>query len=142
MAKKTPWPKLIRQMRLAKDFSQDDAAEAAGVSAITWLRWEKDGFSPSQKQQQRIAKALGCTVEELSARFAKEVAESDELDNGGPPGRHRRRPVVDGPAGARRLAAGRRRGREARRGGPCDAPRTTPSSRACSESPSSWSWRS
>lgn len=70
---KSPWPQVIRRQRLLQNLKQAQVAERAGVTDNTWSRWEQDGFSPNEKQQQQIADGLGCSVEDLRNWVAHET---------------------------------------------------------------------
>jgi len=83
--KRSPWPRVIVRRRRQLDLSQEEAADRAGVTPGTWLRWEKDGFSPNVKQQKSIAAGLECTVEELGTWVARETVGPGEDGNGGLP---------------------------------------------------------
>ncbi len=65
-----PWHEVISRLRNNKGLTQEQAAEAAGVAANTWSRWEQKGFSPNDKQAQKIVKALEIEADDLGAIYA------------------------------------------------------------------------
>ena len=54
----------IRERRLKKKISVEDAAAAAGVSAQAWYHWEKGTHLPLEALP-KAARALGCSVRSL-----------------------------------------------------------------------------
>ncbi len=79
---KSPWPQILTRQRHLLGLNQDKMGERAGVAGKTWMRWERDGFSPSEKQQEQVAAGFGCTVEELRTRVARETMGQDQGGNG------------------------------------------------------------
>ena len=55
----------IRQIRVARGLSQQQAAAAADISQALWSAVECDETKPAVDKAQRIAIALGATVDEL-----------------------------------------------------------------------------
>ena len=62
-----PWTKVLVELRHQKRLTQEQAAEGAQVSKNTWYRWEKSNFNPSDKNLQKAADGLRCTIEDLQA---------------------------------------------------------------------------
>jgi ribosome-binding protein aMBF1 (putative translation factor) len=56
---------ILARRREAAGLSRDDAADAAGVTYNAWSKWENGQFLPTIPSLRPIAKALGCTVDEL-----------------------------------------------------------------------------
>lgn len=68
-----PWTQVLVRMRKQKRLTQEQAAEGAQVSKNTWYRWENKNFNPSDKNLQKAADALRCTIEELNAAHRDEM---------------------------------------------------------------------
>lgn len=60
----------IRDWRAKADLSQAQAAEAVGVRQPTLCNWENDKLTPDAGNLVKLAKAMGCTVDELLAEDA------------------------------------------------------------------------
>lgn len=58
-------PNLIGARREAKGWTQDDLAEKVGKAQSTINRYENEGIDIPESALTSIAKALGCTVDEL-----------------------------------------------------------------------------
>ncbi len=56
---------LMQGLRQQAGLSQKELAEKAGVSGLTYQRYEYGDRVPDARTATRIAKALGATVEEL-----------------------------------------------------------------------------
>jgi DNA-binding XRE family transcriptional regulator len=55
----------LKTRRILADLTQEDLAKKVGVTRQTVLAIEKGNYAPSVILAIRLAKALGCTVEEL-----------------------------------------------------------------------------
>jgi len=55
----------LKSRRVLADLTQEDLARKVGVTRQTILAVEKGNYAPSVLLAIRIAKALGCTVEDL-----------------------------------------------------------------------------
>lgn len=55
----------IKALREAKGMTQVQLAEAAGIHRVTIARYETTDIGMTVDSAQRIANALGCTVDEL-----------------------------------------------------------------------------
>ena len=55
----------VRQRRVVADRTQEDLAEAAGVTRQTIIAIEKGNYTPSVLLALRLARILGCPVEDL-----------------------------------------------------------------------------
>lgn len=55
----------LRTRRVLADLTQEDLAKKVGVTRQTVLAIEKGNYAPSVILAIRLAKALGCTVEDL-----------------------------------------------------------------------------
>ena len=56
---------LIKQLRKAKGYRQEDLAAALGVSRQTIIAIENDKYNPSLELAMRLARYLQTTVEDL-----------------------------------------------------------------------------
>ena len=61
----------IKELRKTKYEQAKDFAKAIGVSASRVSKWESGVSAPKLKDIDRIAEALGCSVEELMSCFKK-----------------------------------------------------------------------
>lgn len=48
----------LRDMRLSRDLTQEQAAELAGVSGATWSRWESGQIFPSDYHLRKLAEVF------------------------------------------------------------------------------------
>lgn len=64
----------IRNLRLERHMTQEELSKASGIHRVTIARYETDGSGMTVYNAQRIAAALGCTVNDL--------LESDEQREG------------------------------------------------------------
>ncbi|PKL08190.1 MAG: transcriptional regulator [Spirochaetae bacterium HGW-Spirochaetae-7] len=55
----------LRQRRVVADRTQEDLAVAVGVTRQTIIAIEKGNYTPSVLLALRLARILGCTVEDL-----------------------------------------------------------------------------
>lgn len=55
----------IKKMREKKDITQQELATVLGVSQSTVAMWETNNSLPRTEKLPAIAKALGCTIDEL-----------------------------------------------------------------------------
>jgi DNA-binding XRE family transcriptional regulator len=55
----------LKTRRILADLTQEDLAKKVGVTRQTVLAIEKGNYAPSVILAIRLAKALGCTVEDL-----------------------------------------------------------------------------
>lgn len=55
----------IREMRKAQKLSQADLGKRVGVSRYSILAWESGNKSPTLKQLETLANALGCSPKDL-----------------------------------------------------------------------------
>lgn len=62
----------IKELRKAKQMTQDELAQATGLHRVTIARYEVSDGGMTLESARRIASALGCTVEELTADTATE----------------------------------------------------------------------
>lgn len=56
---------LLRELRRKKGFNQQEAAEAIGISFMTFRRWENGDVEPRISELQRIADVFEVSVDEL-----------------------------------------------------------------------------
>lgn len=85
-------PNNIRVCRKAvkPKMSQDDLAEAIGVSQPTVAKYERGDIDPPMSQARKMAKVLGCSIDDLDIRIdgagldmpGQIAAESRDLDEG------------------------------------------------------------
>jgi len=63
----------IKELRLAAGMTQEQLARKMKIDQSTVSLWEKSegATKPLQKNHKRLAKILGCTVEELRAAIQK-----------------------------------------------------------------------
>lgn len=64
----------IRDLRLAAGLTQSDLAAKVGVAQATVAEWERGVYSPGAQKLPALAKALGCTIDELYISDAKDTA--------------------------------------------------------------------
>lgn len=57
--------KTIEKLRKEKGYSQARIAEATSVTVATVSRWESGEFAPQADKLPLLAKALGCTIDDL-----------------------------------------------------------------------------
>ena len=55
----------VKTRRVLADLTQEDLAQRVGVTRQTVLAIEKGNYAPSVVLALRLAKTLGCTVEDL-----------------------------------------------------------------------------
>lgn len=55
----------IKNLRLERQMTQEELSKASGVHRVTIARYETDGSGMTVYNAQRIAAALGCTVNDL-----------------------------------------------------------------------------
>lgn len=55
----------IRQLRLAAGFTQEQLAKKMNIDQSTVSYWESNKTKPARKIQKKLAKVLGCTVDDL-----------------------------------------------------------------------------
>lgn len=68
---------LIKTMRKRRLMTADQLAIKSGVSRVSITRYENGQREPKVREAVRIAKALGCTVEQLVADEEGETAEDE-----------------------------------------------------------------
>lgn len=66
----------LAEIRKEKGMTQVELADKVGVGKSAVCHWEKDGILPTATNLKALAKALGCTVDELLAD-----GEENESDN-------------------------------------------------------------
>lgn len=59
----------LRTQRASHDQTQEEAAEAVGVSRYTFARWEGGDLRPSLEQAVALAGWAGVTVDEVAVAF-------------------------------------------------------------------------
>jgi transcriptional regulator with XRE-family HTH domain len=64
---------VLREFRSRTDLSQEDAAHAAGLHRAQYGRYEQGRNAVTFVVMLRIAKALGVTIEELSATVSRRI---------------------------------------------------------------------
>lgn len=52
------WPKKLRDLREARQLTQAEAAERAGVSVFTWIGWENSRTRPAKMAQTLLKRAF------------------------------------------------------------------------------------
>jgi len=57
--------KRIKQMREAKNMTQDELADKSGVHRVTIAKYETMDIGMTLESAKRIADALGCTIDDL-----------------------------------------------------------------------------
>lgn len=67
----------IREIRRAKDISQEELARAVGISQSLVSDVEKNKTNPSLGVFVRIARYLGCSLDELVGDYTGEISSSD-----------------------------------------------------------------
>ena len=55
----------LRRLRLALDVTQKELAEMSGVNSVSISYYENGKYIPNSKNALKIAKALGCTLDDL-----------------------------------------------------------------------------
>ena len=55
----------IKNLRLAAGLTQEQLAKKMKVDQSAVSRWEAGEYAPQKKCHKKLAKVLGCTVEEL-----------------------------------------------------------------------------
>lgn len=72
----------LRRCRESRRLSGREAAERAGISPIYWSRLENGHNLPSEEYMERIARALGVSIETVreAAGLRPLTGESDDLD--------------------------------------------------------------
>lgn len=55
----------IKKIRIAKKATQQEIAQKMHVTVATVSRWESGEFSPRTSNLAMLAKALGCTIDDL-----------------------------------------------------------------------------
>jgi DNA-binding XRE family transcriptional regulator len=60
-------PGNLKRLRCGKGWTQTKAAEACGVAATSWTRWESHGHLPSLEKCMLIALGFGVEIGELWA---------------------------------------------------------------------------
>lgn len=58
----------LRAERNRADMTQEELADAVGVSTSSVINWESGEYMPSLATTIRIADVLGCTLEQLAGR--------------------------------------------------------------------------
>ena len=58
----------IRSRRRRARWQPEELAAAIGVQAVLVVRWEDGVYAPDLEQAQRLASALGCSVEDFVSR--------------------------------------------------------------------------
>ncbi len=66
-----PWPEILRPARLERGLTQDNAADRAGVSEVTWNRWENGKIHPGPQVFAKLARGVGLSEAELGFRYAQ-----------------------------------------------------------------------
>ena len=69
----------LRAVRLDRKMSQDELAEAAGVSKDAVKRWEAGANTPGLDSACALADALGCTLEDLVRPFPATRSELERM---------------------------------------------------------------
>ena len=80
-----PWPEILREARTARGFSQENAAARAGVSEITWYRWEKGSIHPGHKTLDALARGVDLDAALLAMRYAQALLDHYQDFLGDPP---------------------------------------------------------
>lgn len=83
-----PWPTILLKLRELRGLSREAAAWRAGVTAVTWYRWERGDAFPKLSNFAGIAESLGCSPAELGFVFStalfdhyqREVSAADAMD--------------------------------------------------------------
>jgi transcriptional regulator with XRE-family HTH domain len=57
--------KRIKQMREAKNMTQDELADKSGVHRVTIAKYETMDIGMTLESAKKIADALGCTIDDL-----------------------------------------------------------------------------
>lgn len=57
----------IAKLRKAKGWTQETLADESGVHRVLIARYEKTGMNMTIKTAEKLATALGCTIDELFA---------------------------------------------------------------------------
>ena len=73
----------IANMRKKAKIKQDDLALSMNIDRSTVAKWETGVSSPRAALLPKLAKVLGCTIDELMADGEKEEAEEDERNREG-----------------------------------------------------------
>lgn len=63
----------LKRLRVEKGFSQCEFGLLVGVNQSAVASWERGATYPSADRLPRIAKALGCTIDELFSAEEKEA---------------------------------------------------------------------
>ena len=66
----------LKDLRERKKLKQEDLAERLGVVQSTISMWETGNALPRSETLKRLAKILGCTIDELLKNTGKEKASS------------------------------------------------------------------
>ena len=56
----------MKQIRKEKRMTQEETADRAGVTAVSLSRWENGERNPTFQDVEKVARALGVTMEELT----------------------------------------------------------------------------
>ena len=68
----------LKELRKARGLTQFKLAKLTGLGRVNIVRFENASRRLSESNALKIAKALGCTVEELFTREDREKEESEE----------------------------------------------------------------
>jgi transcriptional regulator with XRE-family HTH domain len=71
------FPLRLKRLRKAKHWTQEQAADFAGVSARAWISWESGAITPRDSNLQQICEAFGCSFEDLGLDENTDPATSD-----------------------------------------------------------------
>ena len=69
----------LKELRKARGLTQFKLAKLTGLGRVNIVRFENASQRLSASNALKIAKALGCTVEELFTREDREKEESEEV---------------------------------------------------------------
>lgn len=56
---------MIRNKRLQKNMTQQEVADCIGVDRTTVAKWESGTAFPTANKLPKLAKTLGCTIDDL-----------------------------------------------------------------------------
>ena len=66
----------LKRIRMQKNITQVELAEMLGISRTAVSMWETGEALPRAETLKRLAKILGCTIDELLKNTGKEKASS------------------------------------------------------------------
>ena len=53
----------LKELRIAKQMTQEQVADALGVSRVTYLKWERYETYPDAQQLVKLADVFGCSLD-------------------------------------------------------------------------------